>query len=124
MRANCTHTAGMWISDLQGEPLLLCSSTRHTHHTHTTHTRVSPLPEVPEEEVSYLAVALGSLQQEACERTVVVGLVPQHLHQLEQVLRQLLVTGKGGGGVRGGGGAIVVERERKKETERFTMKVK
>ena len=49
-------------------------------------------PKVPEEEVANLAVGLGALQQETCEGAVVVRLVAQHLHQLQQVLGQLLVT--------------------------------
>lgn len=49
---------------------------------------------MPEEEVSYLAVPLGTVQQEVCEGAVIVGLIAQHLHQLQQVLRQLLITGE------------------------------
>lgn len=37
---------------------------------------------MPEEEVSYLAVSLGALQQEMGEGAVIVGFITQHLHQL------------------------------------------
>lgn len=39
-------------------------------------------PKMPEEEVSYFAVGLGTLQQEVGEGAVVVWLIAQHLHQL------------------------------------------
>lgn len=39
-------------------------------------------PKVPEEEVSYLAVPLGTLQQEVGKGAVIVGLITQYLHQL------------------------------------------
>lgn len=47
---------------------------------------------MPKEEVSYLLIGQGPLQQEGGQVTVQVGLVLQHLHQLDQVLQQLVVT--------------------------------
>lgn len=47
---------------------------------------------MPEEEVPYFAISLGSLQQEVGKGAVIIGLIAQHLHQLKQVLWQLFVT--------------------------------
>ena len=51
---------------------------------------------MPEEEVADALVGQGPLQQEGGEVTVQVGLVLQHLHQLDEVLQQLAVPGGGG----------------------------
>ena len=47
---------------------------------------------MPEQEVTYPLVGQGSLQQEGGEVAVQVGLVLQHLHQLQQVLQKLVVA--------------------------------
>lgn len=89
MRANWTETAGMWISDLQTQ--VRTSQTFHRFSTPRSPclrvcvcvcVRVVFSPQMPEEEVSYLAVGLGTLQQEVGECAVVVRLIAQHLHQL------------------------------------------
>lgn len=49
------------------------------------------LPEVPEQEVSDLAVSQGSAQQEFGQLAVQVGLIFEHLHQLQKVLEELIV---------------------------------
>lgn len=49
------------------------------------------LPEVPEEEVADLAVGQGSVQQEFGQLAVQVGLVFEHLHQLQEVLEELAI---------------------------------
>lgn len=55
------------------------------------------LPEVPEEEVADLAVGQRPVQQEFRQLAVQVGLVLEHLHQLQQVLEQLVIpAGKRG----------------------------
>lgn len=42
--------------------------------------------------MSYFAILLGAFKQEMGEGAVVVGLITQHLHQLQQVLQQFLIT--------------------------------
>lgn len=51
----------------------------------------SQLPEVPEEEVANLAVSQGPVQQEFGQLAVQVGLIFEHLHQLQKVLEKLVV---------------------------------
>lgn len=58
----------------------------------------SGLPKVPEEEVADLAVGQGALQQELGQLAVQVRLVLEHLHQLQQVLEELVVPAGGRGG--------------------------
>lgn len=84
MRANWIETAGMWISDLRGaaeSSALFNFLTNRCRHVNLRRTSVYA-PQMPEEEVSYLAVSLGALQQEVGEGAVIVRLVTQHLHQL------------------------------------------
>lgn len=49
-------------------------------HVHTHSFQYTP--KVPEEEVSDLAVPLGTFQQEVGKGAVIVGLITQYLHQL------------------------------------------
>lgn len=58
---------------------------------------MGPVPEVPEEEVADLAVGQGPGQQELGQLAVQVGLVLEHLHQLQQVPEELVVPADRGG---------------------------
>lgn len=47
---------------------------------------------MPKEKMSYFAIPLGAFKQEMGKGAVVVWLITQHLHQLQQVLQQFLIT--------------------------------
>lgn len=52
------------------------------------------VPEVPKQEVSDLAVSQGPTQQEFGQLAVQVGLILEHLHQLQKVLEELVIPGE------------------------------
>lgn len=56
------------------------------------------LPEVPEEEVADLAVGQGPVQQEFGQLAVEVGLILEHLYQLQKILENLVVPAENKGG--------------------------